>query len=424
MKLISTIFIFISLACAPVFGEGLSLAQLVDIALQNNPLTAKAWSNTKRAEAVVGIAKSSYYPWLDATGSANHGREVKFPNGPNTTYTFYSGELCLSYLLYDFGERSAAVQATKEALKAANWTADFTIQRIIYKVAASYYDYLNAEQVLQMKICSLQDAKLVLDAAEEMHQVGLRSKTDLSASKAQVAQVELELAQQRAKVAIAYGRLLTNMGLPVTNILQVETQAAPVENPAFSEGIRELIALADDQRADLSAKKATLSEMQQRVKVANRAQLPKLRALGEVGWLQYTRHKGNGYNYNTTLAVEFPVFRGFEFTYRKRLALADEEMTAAELTELQQEIAFEVLTYSESVKASQEALKWAGKYLEEAVDSYESAMESYRCGLHSIFDLVQSQRALADARIKKAEVATEWLVSLAQLAFATGSILK
>src|SRR5947209_6879794 len=134
MKLVISILIACT-AFTSAFGEALSLAELVDIALQNNPHTAKAWAYTKRAEAIVGVAKSSYYPWLDASGSANHGREVKFPNGPNTTYSFYSGELCLTYLLYDFGERSAAVQATKEALKAANWSSDFTIQRIIYKVA-------------------------------------------------------------------------------------------------------------------------------------------------------------------------------------------------------------------------------------------------------------------------------------------------
>lgn len=410
-------------ACGWVFSEALSLAELVDIALKNNPETEKAWSSTKRAQAALGIAKSSYYPTLDGSGNVSHAREVKFPNGPNTVFTEYSGELTLSYLLYDFGERSAAVHATHEALKAANWASDFTIQQIIYKVAASYYAYLNAQEILLMKECSLKDAELTFKSVEDLHQVGLRCKTDLSTSKAEVATLQMDLAEQRAKVAIAYGKLLTSLGLSITETLNVQTAPVEIKNSHLTEGVSELIALAEKQRADLLAQKATLAEMRQRTKVANRASLPKLRALGQTGWLQYNKHQGSSYNYNGTLSLEIPLFRGFEYTYRKRLALADEELTSAQLHELQQEIALEVLTYCESVKAAQESLKWTGEYLEEAIDSYEYALESYKSGLHSIFDLVQAQRALSQARIKKAEVKTQWLVSLAELAFATGSIL-
>ncbi len=409
---------------SPIFGQQVSLAEMVDTALKNNPKTQKAWARTKRAQAALGVAQSLNYPHLDATGGVNHGFEVKFPNGPNTNFTSYSGELSLSYLLFDFGERSATIHATRDALRAANWWSDFTIQEVIYKVFASYYEYLDAVELLRVKECTLSDAQLIFCSAEDLHKAGLQSVTDLSTSRAEVAQVQMRVAQERARVAVAYGRLLTNLGLPLDTVLEVQTEPEGIKSPLFSESIPKLIAVAEEQRTDLLAQKAKLSEMHQLVKKANRAPLPKVRGLGQAGYLKYTKHQESGYNYNVGVAVEMPIFKGFEYMYRKRLAVAEEELSAAELIELQESIALEVLTYSESVKAAQEALKWSSDYLTESAKSYDSSMERYKAGLQSIFDLIQAQRLLADARIRRAQAYTQWLVSLAELAFATGSKIE
>jgi len=67
-------------------------------------------------------------------------------------------------------------------------------------------------------------------------------------------------------------------------------------------------------------------------------------------------------------------------------------------------------------------LKWSDEYLEESTKTYEGTLDRYKAGLQNIFDLIQTQRVLADARIKRTQAKTQWLVSLAQLAFATGTI--
>ena len=427
MNKFKLLYVFVFLLCGSLFadnGAPLSLAELMDVALKNNPETQKAWASIKQAEAALGIARSNNYPSLDATGTFMHGREVKFPTGPNTIYTNVGGELSLSYLLLDCGERSAAIDAVKQALKAANWSSDFTIQRVIYKVCANYYEYLDASELLKMKESTLKDYHTTLGAAEELYKAGLRRITDLNVGRAEIAQVQMDVAQEKAKVAIAYGQLMTSLGLGVETVLQVETNPDGMKTTLFLKGTTELIALAEKQRADLLAKKAMLAEMKQRVKRANRAPLPRLRAIGQGGWLQYTKHQGSGYNYNVGLALDIPIFKGFEYTYNKRLALADEEMTAAELRDLQEAIAQEVLTYSELVKAAEESLKWSEDYFSEASKTFEGSIESYKNGLQNIFDLIQAQHSLANARIRKAQARTQWLVSLAELAFATGSITK
>ena len=419
MKKIGLIFIFI---CVSVYGKPLSLAELIDLGLKNNPETAKAWGAVSQAQAALGVTKSANYPSMDVQGTLMHGREVKFPNGPDIIYTNYGAELSLSYLLYDFGERSASIEAMKESLKAANWGADFTIQQVVFKVCSTYYEYLNAKDLLQEKESTLQDYQTILKAAEDLHKAGLRSGADFTLSKAEIAQVKIDVARERARVAISYGKLLTALGLSVETDIEVAGNPQALVKPIFSEKIGDLIAFANSQRADLMAKKSRLAEMEQEVKRAKRAPLPKLNLLGQAGWLQYAKHQGSGYNYNAGLSLGFPIFKGFEYSYRKRLAMANVDITAAELRELQEEVALEVLSYSESVKAASDMLKWSDEYLDESMKTYKGALEYYKAGVQNIFDLIQTQKVLADARIKKTMAKTEWLVSLAQLAFATGTI--
>jgi len=422
MKRFLLLLLFPFFCSFAVFAEPLSLAELVDIGLKNNPETAKAWANVKRAQAAIGVARSEQYPHLDGQATFTHGRELKYPNGPSTIFTNYGGELNLNYLLFDFGETRATVRATKNALQAAKWWADFSMQRVFSEVASSYYEYLNAAELLSTSEDSLHDAKMIWDAADELCKAGLRAANDAVTAKAAVAEIRMHAAKKKAATAIAYGKLLNALGLPMDAGLEVETKPEGMQSPLFKESVSALIKLAEEHRADLMAKQASLSEANARVERAKRAPLPKLRALGQAGWLQYGRHQGSGTNYSAGVALGIPIFKGFEYSYQKKAALADAELSSCELKELYNEIALEVLSYGETVQASEIAMQYSEEFFDDATQSYDGSVQSYKAGLINIFDLLQSQRFLAGARDQKAQARTEWLVSLAQLAFATGSL--
>ncbi|MBS0615690.1 MAG: TolC family protein [Verrucomicrobia bacterium] len=412
-------WLLLALLCASLAADPLSLAQLIDIGLKNNPETTKSWSAVKRAQAQIGVAQSDYYPAIGVQGKLTHGRDVKFVNGPEVVFTNYGADLALSYVLFDFGERKAGVAATRDALSAAKWSSDFAIQKVMFQVSESYYEYLSAQEQLKTKKSSLQDAEGVRDAAEDLFKAGLKSERDQAVSRATVAELQMDLAGARAASEIAYGKLLMALGLPMSEKIEVQIAGEPKK-----ESVGDLVAAAEEKRADVLAMKATLSEMHERVKKSRRGPRPKLKLMGQGGWMEYAKHRDRGYNYTAGVTLDIPLFKGFENTYLKRVALADEEITAAELKALQEAVALEVLTYSSSVKAAEETLSWSDQFLEEATKSYDAALESYKAGLSSIFDLVQTQRMLSDARMKKTQARTKWLVSLAELAFATGSLEK
>lgn len=411
-----------SLSAAPLPDHPLTLPELVDIALENNPMTRQAWWNARRAAAGLGVAKSAYYPkiWLEA--DASHGRDFKFINGPDTNYTIVGIDVFLAILLYDFGERKANVIGAAQALIAANWQVDWTLQKVLVQVIENAYSTLHAQEVLRASIESSHDAEIVYNSAKELNRAGVTPISDVYTTQASYAQSKMEVTQHKALLAIQIGKLAASLGLPANTCLEL-APIEPIENTLVSEGIDSLICLAKAQRADLMAQQARLLSAQ-----ANRARVqasyrPKVNFLGQGGSNHAFQDKANGGQYRVAVNFEMPIFTGFEATYQNRAAYAEEELTSEELAQLELDIALDVLTYSRSVEASMQMLPDAKEDLESSTKAYDCVLERYKAGKERIAELSIAQRQLALARVRYSDVKTRWLVSIANLAYATGTLV-
>ncbi|MBV9814874.1 MAG: TolC family protein, partial [Alphaproteobacteria bacterium] len=119
-----------------------SLVELIDIAQRRNPSTRVAWEQARQAAINVGIARAAYLPAL--TASAVAGWEhfaTPFPSNlvPQGFIVYNAQEfipqLAVNYLLFDFGGRSAAVEAAGQLSIAGNVAFTAAHQQLIYNVA-------------------------------------------------------------------------------------------------------------------------------------------------------------------------------------------------------------------------------------------------------------------------------------------------
>lgn len=415
------------IACALFFGSlnatcdllhPLTLPELIDIALENNPNTRQAWWNARRAAAAEGTAKSAYYPHIGLEGHASHGRTFKFINGPDTNYTIVGADLVLTMLLFDCGERSASVESARQSLLAANWQTDWAIQKVMVHVLENAYALAHAQEVLQAAIISLQDAEKVFQTASELNRNGLSPISDVYTTKAAVALLKMETSQQHALVDIQKGKLVASLGLPADTQLEL----APFEQlPAPQlQQTTELIELAHRQRADLQAKQARVAESFSNLYKTQASYSPKIYLNGRGGANHAFHHKENGLQYEIMLNIEIPLFNGFERMYQKQMAYADTQISMEEMNELELNISFEVLAYSRSLEAAQQMLPDAEDNLHNAQKAYECDLERYQAGKGGIAEVSNALRQLAAARVRYSDIKTRWLVSLANLAYATG----
>src|SRR3984957_10441558 len=120
-------------AFAPDPGKTYTLAELINIAEQNNPDTRVAWENAKARAADLGISKATLYPTMAALVVAQSARDNLFfaPNYYRQTIETFSPALEVDYTIFDFGRRTQEIAVSRNNLLAANFLFNDTHRKII-----------------------------------------------------------------------------------------------------------------------------------------------------------------------------------------------------------------------------------------------------------------------------------------------------
>ena len=404
------------------FDHPLNLSELIDIAMTKNPLTHVAWRNAKRASAALGMAKSANYPSFGVESFIKNGRDFKFVNGPNTDYTIIGADLVLSMMLFDFGERQADIESAKYALSSAHWQTNWTLQKVMLDVLENAYALIHAEQLVNASSLSQEDAEIMMNSAVQLHGAGLVPITDVYTSRSTLAQMKMDTEKQKGLRNIQNGKLIAGLGISAdVNLQLARIDVAP---PVMIQKMSELIALANEQRADLLAKQSQLSESlakQNKVKTLFRPRL----ALAATGGVNHAIHdKTNGCQYQALLSFSFPIFDGFQNFYQRSMAYNETQITAEELAKLRLDISLDVLTYRVTLETAQEMFIYAEDHLNNARMAYEGVLERYQAGKEHISEVSNAHRQLLAARIRYSDVLTQLRVAAAYLAYSTGALLR
>jgi outer membrane protein TolC len=421
-KIFSVLLIFSSLFlhAAVDLSPPLKMVDLIHIAMENHPETRQMWWNAKRAAAALGQAKSGYYPSISANMSVSNGRDFKFINGPDTSYTILGADLILSMMLYDFGERDANAESARQALVAAGWQSDWTLQKVLVQVFENAYALLHAQETMKAAKISLEEAEFMDQAARQLNKSGLVPITDVYMSQSTLAQMQMDLIEHQSALQVRRAQLAASLGLAATTNLELAScDQLPLPPKRLQS---DMIAMAMQQRADLMAKRAQLVETRMNEKKVRVSSLPKLSATARGGANHYVHDKANAAQYQVTLNLDVPLFEGFDYAYQRRMAYADSQMASEELSQLELDIALEVLTYSQALEASQEMLPYAEEHVSCALKAYEGVFEKYQAGKESMTEMSTALRQLAAARLKYSEVRTRLVTASANLAYATGTL--
>lgn len=396
-----------------------TLSQLLDTALKNNPETRVAWWNAQRAAAAVGSAKSAYYPQLALNANVAHGRDFQFTNGPDVNYTILEAEIIMGFLLADFGERAANVEMAMMALLAAGWETEWSIQSVMAQVLENGYSTHLAQDTLDAFQSSLVDAKRMLDIAAKLNQAGLSPISDVYSSKAALSQIQIDVVRQRSQLEIQRAALATTLGFEADTVLKL----APLDGLNVPQrALSDLITLAKYQRQDLMAKRARLAEAIANQKKVNASYNPKISLNARGGGEHAVRDKANGAHYYIGVNLDAPLFTGFDAMYQNRMAFAEVKISSEELYKLELDIALEVFTQSSNVQAAKEMLTFAKDNLENAQAAYNGSLEKYNAGKERIAEVSITLRQLVTARVRYSEINSGYLIAIANLAFATGTL--
>lgn len=398
----------------------LSLEEVVDLGLRNNPQTRLSWANARAAAAAYGSRRGAYFPTVDGEVTGTRLKTVASQGRSAVTQSVLSPSLSLTYLLFDFGGRSGTVGAARNALVAANYTHNATLQNVVLQIQTAYFQYIATRALLQAQRTTAREAQSNLQAAEERRRVGVATIADVLQARTASSQAELAAETTEGDLQTSRGALALALGLPANLPYDIDSMAGQVPVAVLADSVDVLIAKAVEVRPDLAAARAEFLASRSQVSVARASRLPSLLLDGTGGRTYTTTLPQGGNNYSVTLGLRIPIFAGFSRLYDQREAVALADAAQARADALGQQVVFQVFSSYYALQTAARRVSTTDDLIASAEQSNEVALARYRAGVGSVLDLLSAQTALADARAQQVLARLEWNTSLAQLAHDSG----
>jgi outer membrane protein len=398
----------------------LTLTEIVDIGLRNNPGTRLAWANAEAAAATYGAARGEWLPTVDGDVTATRLKTVASQGRTAVEQSVLTPSASLSYLLFDFGGRSGRVESSRQDLLAAGFTHNAAIQDVVLQIQVAYFQYLAARSLLEAQHTTLAEAQANLAAAEERRRVGLATIADVLQARTAASQAQLDLQSTEGNLQTTRGALALSLGLPANLPYDVDSTAAEVPVAALADSVDGLIAAALQGRPDLAAARSQAEAARAGIGEARANLLPSLN-LSATGGRTYATTIPNGANsYNVGVGLSIPLFNGFSRQYDLRAAEFQAEAASARSETLRQQVVYQVFSAYYALQTSTRRVRTAEDLVASAEQSSDVALARYKAGVGTVLDLLAAQSALANARAQRVDARLSWSVSLAQLAHDAG----
>ena len=398
----------------------LTLAQAIDYALKSKADAQKARLEIKKSEYKIQEARSNALPRLAASAGISYNPKLQATYIDASTFAPPGMPVSDEPLKLEMGQKWGASaelkltqvifnQAVFIGLKAARTTREFylineqlTQNEIIEKVAQAYWKVYQAQQALQNIQENLALTEKTAQVVEGSFKAGLAKKIDLD--RITVALNNLRSAEQQASsgLTLAKHALKYLMGLPITEPISLPKDAFKADyRLAFEKGDA-------SNRTEIKALEKQKELLTLSAKATRSGLYPSLALQATYGYLGMgpktpliygKKDKVYWSNYSAiSLGLNIPIFSGFGTKAKVQQALIEIEALDATLkdTRLAMDLAQEnaqtqlannlltIQTQEENVKLAQEVLS--------------NTQNNYQQGLASLTDLLESERALSDAK--------------------------
>ena len=390
----------------PSVQEPLTLDVLQAQALAANPVLQQRLQQARQSESRMRQAMGSWAPTADLGAQAGVLQSDSSGAMSNRlTTTSFGPQASLSWLLMDFGTRSATIRAAVLDTLAANYRFNQAFQDVLLEVHAAYYDWLGAQAVITASQTNLATAVTTLEAATLKETGGLGTRLDQLRAQTDVEQSRAQLESALAAEAAAKSRLAVAVGWPASmpmNVIRPQAKL-PDESDWPEDRMGQWIEQALAQRPDVAAARLVVQAAEQKERAVRAEQFPRL-----TGTVQADQ-TGNRYSDHTLedldttdvsaqLALSFNVFDGR--VTANRIRAAAEALEESRQREREIELAAEKSVWDRfhELRSAIRQVGFSRAALDSAEEAFAMTGERYRSGLCDIVFLLDGQNSLSSAR--------------------------
>lgn len=387
------------------------LAQVFQLALQNDPTLQQADAQRRAAQKGVDITKSAFWPQIGfEAGYSRAERESAYYDATTQSFIILDTEsrgwnagLNLSQTVFDMSVWDQAELSEKQAYQ-AEVTYYSTRQQLMIRVVNAYFTVLERMDDLEFATAEKKAIARQLEQTKQRFSVGLTAITDVHEAQAQFDTAVAAEIQAKNAVEIAQESLREITGRYHQDLAQLDTDSFSPESPTPSDA-QQWVTVAEDKNLQLIVQRTAVEIAEQRIDLARNDHLPTVSLGAQYSTSDNTTTSGGRSidmprmdNNSIGLTLNVPLFTGFRTSAQVDQARENFVASSQELEGVRRNVERQVRSAYYDVVAALSTIR----AFEQAVVSAESALKAtqtgFEVGTRTIVDVLNSTRNLYNAR--------------------------
>jgi TolC family type I secretion outer membrane protein len=381
-------------------NKELSLIDLIKIGICNNPALSADYMSLKESEENLGAAKSEYFPLINLNAGA-HKKSTKKQSSSHKENDPYNLNLGLSWLLYDFGGRTARIDSFKYYLANSGFNYNSALQDLILSIHTEYFRLLGAKEDLKSARANEAMYKKSYDEASRKYEVGLAALNDKLQTQTSYEQSKLRVLELENSVKQYQGNLATILNVsPQTNFkLKLPPKDRDLTALSKKDTLEKMIDIATHTRDEIRAQEMVLNAANANLRELRASRFGSFSLAAESGY-NNTWHSTRAYNRDNSIGLNYkvPLFTGFNTTHQIAAAKYRREQERHKLENIRAEIRNEVWGAYHDYETAVKSYEISKQVLKSAEENEKVAFKSYEVGKTDIINLLTAESQLADAR--------------------------
>jgi outer membrane protein TolC len=409
-------------------NDSLTLKEIITTAVSNHPSVSIAEEAINSADARIRLAKTGYYPEIDANASfSNIGPVTKLsiPNmGSFQLYpeNNYSAAINYRQVVYDFGRTRQNIEVEKEGKSIGEQAVEQVKQKISLLAVNNYYTLVYLQSAILIKDEQLKALNEHLDHITKMMETGSATEYQVLATKVRISTVESQKVDLQASMEAQQSFLNSLMGSNADDHPVVKKDLTAEASVVQGDSLLPF-ALKNRDEVIMNEKRTSLAELRyDMMKLQNKPLLS----------FMATGGAKNGYvpelgefkpNYVVGLGLRIPIFDGMKNKYNLAQAKSVVTSSAYETENTKRTVTNELKESQAYMSAAEQKINQFSLQLLQAQKAYSLAVTSFNSGVITNLDLLDANTAVSESRLMLLRAQIDYAASIYKFRAALGERL-
>lgn len=418
-------------------GAPLDVAEVVAIALANNPDVEAVRQRLAGARAALDAARAQFWPRVDLIQRYHvsnspvqsfmfqlHQAEFDMNqnfNEPGTNDDWHT-QIALRHDVYTGGRRTARTQAAAQRRESRRDQEIAVRSELTFRSAQAFYQLLQARDVVQIREEALRRVRQHRDTVQTRLEAGTAVKSDVLQLDVRLAEAREALVSARTHLALAWD-MLENLAAQPLRDRGLPAKIPDMPWQRHAQALEASVAQALAERPEVHALERRVDAAEHSVRAARAGYLPHLSVVANYD-LHSRDFTAQDESFFVGVMLKIPLFDGWQTRAAVRESRALQRELVAQLRRERLNVALDVRRAYRGVKDARARVAVTQQAIEQAAESLREIEQRYASETATITELIDARVQHTMARGRHTVATADIRIAQCRLLWAVGALAQ